>query len=1325
MDETSTAQAANQATVATPEVIEAEQDSIEILQPLPFHFEVIDRERLSLDPMFPIHAGQQFEPDEDLPPETFDVAKKEFKVWRQTSGNEIVFDGHHHFPLAKAAVYYVHSGVLKGRLVAVPKEVRCLVFLESEGWTADLIKKLSQEANFEGKKAIVVEPEEVTAARDSFEQSFEVVFDSICTDSKTIRILSRDSKNNEIRVRQRATRWDSVNENNRIYPFAVGEEARKVADAWARTGLMTSEFEHPNIVKDCSGNSCVDKFASNPRRQTAIVHRWHEPDADKWVDVERTIKGNTPYGKIVKDAIEKGQPVGLSTRFHLKGREKNINGRRVVVADHMDILTIDDVENPAVIGAGAYSPVTDSVLEFLAGDSETYALPFSTEQPRDGPYLGTPFFGINNNTANPEIDEEPELQKETDSRRSGVLEESHMIDIPRLINEFRAKYAQSGADSRQYAVDGINIVHEIAAQKKSGDCGWKANLDSFKAAFDSSTIQGYRGGAIQVTVASEMGGEVGEGWGSEIETATGLGKLVNRGGMEKPEPHGEGGAHTHSGPDADFIKKLRTDSEEKEEKEKKKEEFKKAAEDCEEMKAMDMDEAEMDSLKKGIRKLFMQTRPGTDAKAFLLANLSLVKKSTGDAATANRAQELIALHAKQNPNGDTTGKVLTGKGTEGDTQGSRARGANVTQEFVPWAAGTERFLNAVDSKCRQNRGALISGIEIPDPDAQATKQLRALNRNSETMRGVLEDHRAYRMGLARDNSEYKLATDSAEDEMKLMQKAVSPLLSIDPRSTPAVDTTTTAQVLNQPSIQEGQIVVGFQDLTALPFVMAMGPRGFNAASRTAGFEANPAMPFGTNLRIPSINYVNPSGYGYQDAIFDAGLEVGQNVGIPPGNITVAWLNFGVVPRKISCILTWEAIKQIGNGPGDISLLSWELYMMAARESRAIDNALYSEMVNVAYEFNCVPVSAESYAGAGNLINNNSQYNPGVAVVVNLNPGKKANAGVLAGDMSVTYPAAPPAAFQPIVAAVRLLAGGVNNNAAPFYGFYNQAPYPGTIGPGPIVRPRTVPTLSNAAGNTTNVTTNPVTITGMLVPAVQGEVAATGGIWSYPGTTATFAVDYENGTIVFPAGSVAGAANVISTSLTVSYSYATNWVDYVSDPALAAANNLIPVGQNAQQYQSLLMNTVDTVAAEMGTAGNYVKPDCALVNLIGSSQFTAAQIWAPLFSPPQTELFPNPMALGERSGVTFHRHNSSWVGRSQTLLLTRKGSTFYAQDTPFQIMGPVTVQDQNGYPTGNLSFYGQEFSVIGTRQPIDINNNVLQCPNKVIILRMYRQQLGVF
>jgi hypothetical protein len=1210
-------------------------------------------------------------------------------------------------------------------LIACEETLLCRVIAEDDGWSSDMVKRISKAANFDEKKALVITPKEETATDAILGVGYDVYIDCLATDAHSCRVIARDSKRNEIKVRQRASRVDSLNHNGRVYPRKVADAAVAAADAWAKSGLMTSELEHPSVVQDCDGGRCTEKFAHNPKRQTATVDRIYPADKDGWIDIERTIKGNTPCGKIVMDAINAGKPLGISTRFHVKGKMRDWNGQKVFVADAMDIATFDDVQNPAVDGAGGFSPVADSVLAFLTGDSETYSnLPNGNQLASSpGPYLGTPFFGENRNTVNPpdlfNHDAETEPQQDKVRSANSALEEKNMYDIPRLIADFKANYSKPGRHNADYVADGCRIVHLLKDAKESGKCV-KDALAEFKSAFDSSTIAGYRGGQIAVTVGSEMGGEVGAGWGSEIETATGLNKLTHAAGMAKPEPHGEDSHYEKSTPDAGpkgdnslhpTLKAILDEKEEEEAKKKMKEEFKKVADEHEELKE---DEAMKDSIWKIAKKTL---RPGQDMKAFIDAQLKFVKRTAGDAKAIAKAAQIPATGLK--------GSTLTSTSTAGDTQ-IASNSVSVMSENRPWAMGTERYLSASDNMARKMRGAMISGTQAPivDPDSPETMKRRAYNRKQ--VETVLQDYGARRAELGRDNKEYAIAGDSYEGSLTSLQKAVAPLLSIDPTMTAALDTTTTANVLNQPTVQEGVIVQSFQDLTALEFVMAMGPRGFNGL--TGGFLRQP-YPIGTNLRVPSISYTNPTGWGYSDGFFDAGLQVPENVGIAPGNTNVSWLDFAISKRKISCILTWDAIKAIGNGPGDISLLSWELYMMAARESRTIDNALYNEMYQVAVEFGAVQVSAEAYTngaggtGGNNLLANNSAYVAAGPVVVNLNPKKTAAAAVASGDMSVTYPASVPAGLAQIVGAIRLAAGAPNANAAPYYGFYNVAPYPGTIGPGPIVRPRTTPTLQ-ASGTTSNVTINPISVT---LPAnmVQGEVTSTGGIWSYPGTTATFAVDYENGTLVFASGAVTGTAGVITTSVTVTYSYATNWVDFVADPTLAAANNLIPTGVTPEQYMNGLFRVVDKVAAQMGSSTNYVKPDCAITNLIGSSYYTPAQIFAPLFSPPATELFPSPSAVAERSGVMFHRQNSSWNGRSQSLLLTRKGSTFYAQDTPFQIQGPVTVQDASGNPTGNIAFYGLEFSVIGTRQPIDVNGNVLNCPNKLIILRLQTQRIGVF
>ena len=359
---------------------------------------------------------------------------------------------------------------------------------------------------------MVVTPAMETASDAVLGVGYDVIIDCIATDSRNVRILARDAKKNEIRIRQRASRVDSLNHNGRVYPRKVADAAVAIADQWAKNGLMTSELEHPNVVQDCDGGRCTEKFAHNPKRQTATVDRIYPADADGWIDIERTIKGNTPCGKVVMDAINAGRPLGISTRFHVKGKMRDWQGQKVFVADAMDIATFDDVQNPAVDGAGGFSPVADSVLAFLTGDSETYSnLPNGNQLASSpGPYLGTPFFGENRNTVNPPnlFNHDADSEPQEDNLRSAclALEDKIMFDIPRLIADFKANYSKPGRHNADYVADGCKIVHALKSAKDSGQCVQDA-LASFKTAFDSSTIAGYRGGAIAVTVASEMGGE--------------------------------------------------------------------------------------------------------------------------------------------------------------------------------------------------------------------------------------------------------------------------------------------------------------------------------------------------------------------------------------------------------------------------------------------------------------------------------------------------------------------------------------------------------------------------------------------------------------------------------------------------------------------------------------------------------------------------------------------------------------------------------------------------------------------------------------------------
>jgi hypothetical protein len=181
-------------------------------------------------------------------------------------------------------------------------------------------------------------------------------------------ILALDAANpggGIMRVKQKATRADSVNKNRRVYQSKVLKAAIDEARSMARAGAMLSEgFRHPEIVYTSEG----EKYTNNPERITARVDDISPIDKYGWVYVTRTIL-DTPMGKQVADAYSKAKadanfkPPGISTRFKMKGHQAKIDGMMVHVADAMQIHTFDDVLNPAVDGAGEFSLLTDSQLE--------------------------------------------------------------------------------------------------------------------------------------------------------------------------------------------------------------------------------------------------------------------------------------------------------------------------------------------------------------------------------------------------------------------------------------------------------------------------------------------------------------------------------------------------------------------------------------------------------------------------------------------------------------------------------------------------------------------------------------------------------------------------------------------------------------------------------------------------------------------------------------------------------------------------------------------------------------------------------------------------
>lgn len=90
-------------------------------------------------------------------------------------------------------------------------------------------------------------------------------------------------------------------------------------------------------------------------------------------------------------------------------------------------------------------------------------------------------------------------------------------------------------------------------------------------------------------------------------------------------------------------------------------------------------------------------------------------------------------------------------------------------------------------------------------------------------------------------------------------------------------------------------------------------------------------------------------------------------------------------------------------------------------------------------------------------------------------------------------------------------------------------------------------------------------------------------------------------------------------------------------------------------------------------------------------------------------------FGNRSGVNFARINAPWVAGDNRILLTQKGATRYAVETPYQIEGPYPKYDVNGNIVDAKLFYGRENSVMATPQTIDNTGAILNPKSRSIKL----------
>lgn len=670
----------------------------------------------------------------------------------------------------------------------------------------------------------------------------------------------------------------------------------------------------------------------------------------------------------------------------------------------------------------------------------------------------------------------------------------------------------------------------------------------------------------------------------------------------------------------------------------------------------------------------------TEHQEYIIASVKAAAKDAAEVETLMQAQldHFGALIAKERLRG---GGYAPEASAKGQTVADVSHPAYVKSEAKPWMSHVDRLCAAADSYRRSTEGF----------DATASDVLKLRKYNRERFIEPLIDDMAARFHSSKTAQEWFAKEDS------LMNKGEQALCDAIEKASTASDMVTTSNLFNQPTISTALLIQQFQDMEALQFVHGIGP-SLDMGAGLGGFELTGNSGdgrVGSVLRIPVEYYTAPSGWGtYAGPQFDAGLLTPEGSGIDEAQINTIWLPFAPAWRRIAISLTRDAIRAMGNGPLNYPAVARALFHIGYAKGRTMDKALLDEMLQISDEYNAVAVTSENV----NLANNTA-YNGSGNIVVNLNTTKAASATVAAGDASVTYGAN-------AVAAIRIQAGG-NGSSSPYAGTAN--------GMTPIVRPRNKVDL-NAAGQVTTTTVNAF---GISAPAnaVEGYIDANGNVATKPGggSTANFAVDYNNGVVIltssFP-GSLAGSGGVITapTTITMSYSYVTNYDSFnVTNPSLAT-------GETPSAYFNRLLAQMDSTAAKMGSAPRFVKPNLALMSLNASTFITQATIFYKLNSPDGTNLFPTENYFFERTGIKGARLNSPWFAQDTRILLTRLGSTKYAIDTPFEIRGPYPKYDSNGKIVAGEVYYGEENSVVATPQVQDGNGKILNPVARTILLR---------
>jgi len=280
--------------------------------------------------------------------------------------------------------------------------------------------------------------------------------------------------------------------------------------------------------------------------------------------------------------------------------------------------------------------------------------------------------------------------------------------------------------------------------------------------------------------------------------------------------------------------------------------------------------------------------------------LDAIKKAMGEPKSKEQAEVVLDSVL------DMAGSVSANEFLQslGFTPGHTAEGQHRVQignEPKPWQP-------LVDS--------MMQSFDRIDQEKGFTPDLALRKHNQELIDKILTKFEQKDIG-------YQAMKDSAEKVEALMDSGAS---------------VSTAQLLNQPSIQTVILIQKFQDLEATQFMM------------TDVFE-------GSEWRIPSESFVSNESIDPATELYD--IVVAENSPIPEQVIDVIWASFTPKARRNAISLTTDVIQAMGTGPLRYNAPARAIYHIGKQAARKIDLYAYWDMAVTADEYNPLLVTNES------------------------------------------------------------------------------------------------------------------------------------------------------------------------------------------------------------------------------------------------------------------------------------------------------------------------------------------------------------------------------